>query len=76
LSVGPIPWNQIRDYADFAGLDRENGFAFCSIMRKLDAAYLGYLQGEQQRHADQAGKAAQARAALNGGRSRAPKGRR
>jgi hypothetical protein len=40
MSLGPIPWNHIREYAEFAGLDRLNTYAFSAIMRKLDVVYM------------------------------------
>jgi hypothetical protein len=51
LSVGPIPWHHIRDYAEFAGLDTENAFAFAAIIRRLDLTYLQYVESEQGKSA-------------------------
>lgn len=45
-SPGPIPWNHIRDYAEYAGLDRDNGFRFAAIIRRMDAYYLDALRAQ------------------------------
>lgn len=73
LSMGPIPWHHIRDYAEFAGLDPENGFAFCTIIRRLDAAYLQHMSDTQAAESDRAKKAGEARS--RAGRARSSKGR-
>jgi hypothetical protein len=51
FSPGPIPWNHIRDYAEYAGLDRENTFAFEAIIRAMDGAYLDRLAEQQEQAA-------------------------
>lgn len=72
MSVGPIPWNRIREYSEFAGLDRPNAFAFAAIIRKLDATYLEHLRGDQ---AQAAGTASKAAAGGTGGREKSIRGR-
>lgn len=74
MSIGPIPWHHIRDYADFAGLDPENGFAFASVIRRLDAAYLTHMSEAQTTEAERQKRASEARARLSG-RARSMKGR-
>lgn len=49
FSPGPIPWNHVHAYAEFAGLDRENGFAFSEVMRAMDNAWLDYQAEEQSK---------------------------
>jgi len=43
----PIPWNHIKDYAEFAGLDHANALAFHAIIRKLDKVYLDHAKAEE-----------------------------
>ncbi len=47
FGASPIPWNHIRDYAEFAGLDRVNALAFSLIIRKMDGAYLDHAKAEE-----------------------------
>lgn len=54
MTCGPIPWNHIRDYAEYAGLERDVGFAFAAIMRQLDAYYLSDMARQQELEADRA----------------------
>lgn len=49
FSVGLIPWNRVREYAEFAGLDRDNAFTFTAIIRRLDEAYLEWADEEQKK---------------------------
>lgn len=51
FSQGPIPWNHIRDYAEFVGLDRENSFALEVVIRAMDNAYLEHLAARQEQDA-------------------------
>jgi hypothetical protein len=48
FSPGPIPWNRIKEYADFVGLDRQNAFAFTAIIRLMDNAYTKWSDGERE----------------------------
>jgi hypothetical protein len=56
--LGPIPWNQIRDYAEWSGLERDVAFAFATIIRKLDAYYLDAVARQQEIEAGRARGAA------------------
>ena len=49
FSPGPIPWNHVKEYAEYAGLDRENAFALEVIIRAMDEAYLDDCAKRQER---------------------------
>lgn len=50
MSLGPIPWSAMIQYAEWYGLDRDVTEAFVDIVREMDTAYLNYQAEEQKRH--------------------------
>lgn len=52
MSLGPIPWSKIVDYAGFYGLDEDVTEAFVDIIRTMDTEYMAYNTGEQKRQAE------------------------
>lgn len=54
FAPGPIPWNCVKEYADFAGLDRDNAFAFMEVISELDRAWLAYAAEEQEKETKRA----------------------
>lgn len=53
---GPIPWNHIVAYSEFAQLDCSNAHAFVDIMRQMDAAYLNWVDEKQEKEQKRASK--------------------
>lgn len=43
MSPGPIPWRDIKEYADFSGLDYDNFGVFVLVIRAMDSVYLEWL---------------------------------
>jgi len=43
MSIGPIPWDKVVDYARFAGLDYDNLGLFVMVIRAMDSVYLEWL---------------------------------
>jgi hypothetical protein len=62
MSMGPIPWSKIVQYAEFAGLEGDVAFAFVAIIRKMDNEYLADVRDDQ----DAATKKATAASKSNG----------
>lgn len=48
MTIGRIPWSKIVKYAEFSGLDRDVGFAFVAIIRKVDEAYMADVLKDQE----------------------------
>jgi hypothetical protein len=49
MSLGPIPWTAIVEYADIVGLEPSNRELFVFVIRELDAAYLAWQAQEMER---------------------------
>lgn len=47
LSLGPIPWRDIIDYARYHGLDRLMTDFFLRVMRGMDTVYLKWQRGKK-----------------------------
>ena len=62
FDLGPIPWDQIVNYADRSNLDPANAQAFVRVIREMDSAWLAWADAERQRER----KAAEAKAAQRG----------
>lgn len=56
FAPGPIPWNRIRDYAEYVGLDKDVGFAFAAVIRRLDVHYLDVLASQSAGSTGEGGK--------------------
>ena len=52
MSLGPIPWSKIVDYAGFYGLDEDVTEAFVDIIRTMDTKYLEYNAAETKKQTD------------------------
>ena len=52
MSLGPIPWSKMVQYADRSGLDPDVADAFVDIMRTMDMAFMNYNAAEQKRNAE------------------------
>lgn len=48
MTVGPIPWTAIVEYADRQELDPMMHATFTAVMLELDAGYLGMLAKERK----------------------------
>lgn len=40
MSIGPIPWTAIIEYANWYGLEKDVTEAFIDIIREMDAIYI------------------------------------
>jgi len=52
MSLGPIPWSKIVQYADRSGLEPDVAEAFVDIMRTMDVEFMKYNTAEQKRAAE------------------------
>lgn len=50
MSIGPIPWTAIVQYAGFYNLEPDVGEAFVDIIREMDQAYVKYQEDERERN--------------------------
>jgi len=48
MSIGPIPWTAVVEYAERKGLDSTMILVFEVVMRELDEAYLTDLRENQR----------------------------
>ena len=52
MSLGPIPWSKIVQYADRYQLEPDVTEAFIDIIRTMDVAYMKHNANEQKKTAD------------------------
>lgn len=52
MSLGPVPWSKIVEYADRYGLDPDVSEAFVDIIRTMDVAYMKHCSEESKRTAE------------------------
>ena len=52
MSLGPIPWSKIVQYADRYQLEPDVTEAFVDIIRIMDVAFMKHNAGEQKKIAD------------------------
>jgi hypothetical protein len=55
MTVGPIPWDKIQAYAEFADLNRELAQVFGIVIRRMDIVFMDDMreQSEKARNATQ-----------------------
>ncbi len=56
MSIGPIPWDAIRTYARDHGFDDHATEIFREMIFALDRTYLEWVEAEEKKKADKAGK--------------------
>lgn len=56
MAVGPIPVSQIRAYAEDRGLGIGMIEGFTTVIRKMDSAYIKYLDEKMKKDAKQNGR--------------------
>lgn len=49
MGLGPIPWTALNDYALRHGIDDEEFDIFVTLVRRLDAAFLGYQDEKRKK---------------------------
>ena len=49
MSVGPIPWRDMSEYARVEGLDPDVRAAFIQVLRQLDVKYLDWHRAQEEK---------------------------
>ena len=49
MSVGPIPWDRVLQYAAWSGLDDENTEYFVGVIREMDSAWMEWSAEEMKK---------------------------